>query len=172
MIKKKTLRLFFRRFLLVFGISLIGVFVLSEIAYAILQEGEDKLPMEVVLVIPDGTAEKVAAGEEEPNIPDEIIFIQGDTLRVDNEDQVPHQLGPVFIPAGSSASLKMDEAENFEYSCSFRPTQYLGLNVREATTLNIRLIALGYVTPATAIFIFLYSLVIYPLEPSPQEIPA
>ena len=59
----------------------------------------------------------------------------------------------------------MEESAQEEVSCSFRTTQVLGLTVHEATTLNIRLVALGYVSPATAIVLFLYSLALYPLRP-------
>jgi hypothetical protein len=58
----------------------------------------------------------------------------------------------------------MEDASVFEYTCSFRPTSYLGLTVRETTTLNVRLIAIAYVSPATAIIIFLYSLAVKPIK--------
>ena len=133
------------------------------------KETSDRPPEDVELVIPPGTADKVAIGEEVPSIPDTLVFVVGDTLIVKNEDVVDHQLGPVWVPAGTSASLAMDNANSYDYSCSFRPSRYLGLDIREPTTINTRLVALGYVTPATTIFFFVYSLIIWPLEPRQKD---
>ncbi|MCP4283591.1 MAG: hypothetical protein GY792_03940 [Gammaproteobacteria bacterium] len=137
---------------------------MSEIAHYMMQEEYDRPPQDVELVIPAGTADRVAAGEETPAIPSEMVFIVGDVLVVRNEDSVDHQLGPVWVPPGTSASLPMEDANNYDYTCSFRPSQYLGLDVRQGTTVNLRLVALSYVTPATAVFLFVYSLVLFPLD--------
>ena len=37
-----------------------------------------------------------------------MSFVVGDTLVVKNEDSVEHQLGPLWIPAGSSASMPLN----------------------------------------------------------------
>jgi hypothetical protein len=153
-----------KRLSLVFGISLIFVMAIGEIAHVLQREDYDRPPQTVAITIPLGTADRVSAGLEEPSIPSELSFVVGDTLLVYNDDRVEHELGPLFIPAGASASLLMSDINQFEYSCSFRPSQFLGLTVQEATTMNIRLVALAYVTPATTIFIFLYSLALWPLK--------
>lgn len=158
------LRAALRRFILVLIGSVLVVWIGSEIAFNVLKSDLDRPPEIVVLTIPNGTAVRVAAGFEEPSIPAELNFVVGDTLTVYNDDTVAHELGPLFIPAGSSASILMDDENVFEYTCSFRPSQYLGLTVYEGTTMDIRLIALTYVSPATAIIVFLYSLALYPLK--------
>ncbi len=164
MINKKDFRLGLKRFLIVFLISLVFVGGMSEIAHYTMKEKYDRPPQEMELVIPAGTADRVATGEETPAIPSEMVFIVGDVLVVRNEDSVDHQLGPVWVPPGTSASLPMEDANNYDYTCSFRPSQYLGLDVRQGTTVNLRLVALSYVTPATAVFLFVYSLVLFPLD--------
>lgn len=156
-----------RRFLILLLVSVLLVWVGSEIAFRLLRSDFDRPPQTVTLTIPSGAAVRVAAGFEEPGIPAELSFVVGDTLTVYNDDSVPHELGPLYIPAGASASLVMDDASVFEYTCSFRPSQYLGLTVYEGTTLNIRLLTLSYASPATAILLFVYSLVWYPLRPKP-----
>jgi hypothetical protein len=164
MIPKSLVKTALRRLALIFGVSLLFVLAISEIAHALQREDFDR-PAEIVsITIPAGTAQKVAAGQDEPSIPAELSFVVGDTLLVYNDDSADHELGPLFIPAGASASLLMSDANQFEIACSFRPSQFLGLTVQEATTLNIRLVALAYVTPATTIFIFLYSLALWPLK--------
>lgn len=160
----EMLRLALRRFIIILVASVALVWIGSEIAFSVLKSDLDRPPEIIPLTIPYGTAARVAAGVEEPSIPAELTFVVGDTLIVYNDDIVPHELGPLFIPAGASASLMLEDENVFEYTCSFRPSQYLGLAVYEGTTLDIRLIALTYVSPATAIIVFLYSLALRPLK--------
>jgi hypothetical protein len=162
---KNILQAAFRRGIIILVISFVFIFAFSEIAYALTQSAPDREPQMIELLIPAGTAEKVAAGETEPSIPQEMNFVLGDTLVVKNEDSTDHQLGPLFIPAGASANLPLQEASNFEYDCSFQPTQFFGLNVRQQATFNFRFFAITYATPATAIFLYIYSLVAFPLKP-------
>lgn len=164
--EKTMLQAAIRRGIIILTISFIFVFAFSEIAYALTRSGADRPPQEIELVIPAGTAEKVASGEAEPSIPQQMTFVLGDTLVVKNEDTADHQLGPLFIPAGTTASLPLQRASNFEYECSFQPSNLLGLNVRQQATFNFRFFAIAYATPATAVFIYVYSLAVYPLKKS------
>jgi hypothetical protein len=161
----RIIKLGLRRFLLAFLLALALIWIGSEVAYYFLKDDTDRAPDQIELVIPAGTAEKVASGEPVPSIPDEMVFVLGDTLVVKNDDGVDHQLGPLWIPAKSKASLLLDNADRFAYSCSFRPSQYLGVNVKQGTTWNTRLTALAYSVPATTMFFFIYSLVLWPLFP-------
>ncbi len=154
-----------RRFLVILAISVAIVFGFSEIAHLSAREAYDHPPGEITLTIPPGTADRIAAGGDDPAIPDQLTFVVGDTLVVYNDDSVAHELGPLFIPPGSQARLNMDSASNYEYDCSFKPTNSMGLVVRQGTTLNIRLLALVFIAPATAVMIFVYSLAIRPIKP-------
>ena len=160
---KTSIQQALRRFFLILLVSLVLVGVGSELAFRLLKDRFDRPPETITLTIPYGTAVKVAAGLEEPTIPGEMSFVVGDTLLVYNDDDQAHELGPLYIPAGASASLVMDDESLFEVTCSFRPSRYLGLEVHEATTLNIRLIGITYVSPATALLIFIYSLALKPI---------
>jgi hypothetical protein len=140
------------------------VWLVSEVAFQ-LQKGEnDRAPQVHELIIPNGTAVKVSAGDKVPEIPEEMVFVVGDILMVRNEDDSDHQLGPLWVPAGASASLLMEKAERTAYSCSFQNTKYLGFLVQEPTTLGTRFAALALAAPATAMFLFVYSLIIWPLD--------
>lgn len=166
---KNMIRKGSRRLLLAFLISIILVWAVSEAAFQ-LQKGEnDRAPELVELVIPAGTAQKVAAGEKVPEIPQELVFVVGDTLLVRNEDSAAHQLGPLWVPAGTTASLLLEKAERTAYSCSFQNTQYLGLLVEPSTTTGTRVAALALAAPATAMFLFIYSLAIWPIEPRAEK---
>ena len=136
---------------------LLGVAV-SEIPFLFLRETA-RPPQEIVLTIPAGTAERVSRGEQPPSIPQNMIFVVGDTLVVNNQDAVDHKLGPVWIPAHSSAQLSLNQKENFVYECTFQPGSYFGLDVREPLTLSTRLYGISYVGLPIAILIALYSFV-------------
>ncbi len=65
-----------------------------------------------------------------------MTFVVGDTLVVVNQDSVDHQLGPLWIPPGTSASLNLDTEQNYAFQCSFQPTKVFGLDVHEPVTLT------------------------------------
>jgi hypothetical protein len=163
-IKKGLLRL-----LITFVIALALVWIGSEVSFYFLRGDTDRVPTNIELVIPAGTAAKVEAGEPVPAIPDEMTFVLGDTLVVKNEDVVDHQLGPLWIPPNKQASLVLDAAQRYAYSCSFQNTRYLGLNVKQATTWQTRVVALGFAVPPTTMFFFIYSLVLWPINPEPKK---
>ncbi len=164
---------FANRFALVLVIALILVFAINEGAFWLIKDEGDRAPQIVELIIPAGTSERIAQGEETPSIPDEMIFVVGDTLVVNNQDNVAHELGPVWVPPNSLASLTLGEVNNFVYQCSFQPTKYMGLDVRSGTTIGSRVTALLLAGPPTAMFLFIYSLLLFPLDKpkTPKEQP-
>src|SRR5688572_5495556 len=139
---------------------LLGV-AIGEIPFIFLRETA-RPPQEIVLTIPAGTAEQISRGEQPPSIPENLIFVVGDTLVVKNEDSVDHKLGPLWIPANSSAQLSLDQEENLAYECSFQPGKYFGLDVRQPLTPRTRLYGIFYVALPMMILIALYSLVLTP----------
>ena len=167
--RQALINAFFRRLVILFVISVVLIFILSEGSYRLLKDPASRDPMTVELVIPEGTADMVAAGQTPPSIPDEMVFVAGDTLLVTNEDDVTHQLDILYIPAGTSASLPLPEANNFALTCSFQPTSYFNLTVRPATTWTSRLSALWYGVPVTTMFLLAYSFIFWPLKPKKTE---
>lgn len=139
---------------------LIGVMV-SEVPFLFLRETA-RAPREIVLTIPVGTADQIARGEQPPSIPENMTFVVGDRLVVNNDDAVDHKLGPLWIPANSSAQLSLDQEQNLAYECSFQPGKYFGLDVRQPLTPRTRLFGIFYVALPMMILIALYSLVITP----------
>jgi hypothetical protein len=158
-----------KRLLIVLALSTLAVFLISELGIILQNESAARAPETVELLIPAGTAAAVAAGEEAPGIPDELSFVLGDTLLVRNQDEVDHTLGPLYIPAGASARLTLEEPEKFALNCSFKPSRYLGLDVKPPTTWQTRLVALAFGVPPTAALIFVYSLVLYPIGAPDEE---
>jgi hypothetical protein len=152
------------RFGVVFVISLVFTAVFNEVVFQFQKENYDRAPQVIELVIPAGTSKQVEAGQNEPVIPAEMSFVIGDTLEVKNEDSVSHQLGPIWVPAGTSASLVMGQADKLAYSCSFTVSRYLNIDVYPPTTLGTRLAALAVAGPTTAALLFLYSLLMFPIR--------
>lgn len=131
--------------------------ILNEISFLFLRDTA-RAPRVVELVIPKGTADRVARGEKPPTIPDSMNFVLGDTLLVKNEDTTDHELGPLWIPAGSSASLLLDTVQTYAYACSFQPGKYFGLEVHEALTFGTRVYGILYSGIPLGGLIALYSL--------------
>lgn len=161
---KDALRLGIRRFLILLVVSAAFVLIVSETAFALQREEYDRPAKEIELVIPAGSAERVAAGEAVPSIPEEMVFVIGDTLVVKNEDIVDHELGPLWVPAGASARLVMEEENKYAYPCSFQTTRFLNMDVRQPTNLGARFTALLLAAPPLTLFFFVYSILIWPLQ--------
>lgn len=144
------------------GISLLlGLLLgaaISEVPFLFLRETA-RPPEEITLVIPNGTSEQVARGEQPPTIPENMSFVVGDILVIRNEDVVDHKLGQLWIPANSSAQLSLDQEQNFAYECSFQPGNYFGLNVNEPLTLGTRVYGILYAGIPLGVLIALYALV-------------
>ena len=112
--------------------------ITTEVSYQVLKR-ENREPMRVELVIPAGTAASIEKGKAPPGIPEDMTFVVGDTFVVFNQDEVDHQLGPLWIPPGTSASINLDMEENYSYECSFQTTRIFGLDVLQPVTLGTRL---------------------------------
>ena len=161
---KDKFRPYLRRFGLTILIAFLFVGLINEASHFLQKDTTDRPPKTVELVIPAGTAERVALGEVQPSIPAELTFVIGDSLEVHNYDIVPHELGPLFIPPGAAASLVMEDANKYTLGCTFQPSRYLDFNVRSRTTLNSRLQAFALATPPTTMFFFIYSLLVFPIS--------
>lgn len=116
--------------------------VISEATYFFLRGGEGRTPEVIQIVIPAGTSEKVRNGQAEPSLPTAMTFVVGDTLVVKNEDTVTHQLGPLYVPPGTSASLQLEATQKYAATCSFQPGRYFGLDVRAPLTLQTRIVGI------------------------------
>lgn len=159
---------FFRRFFGLLLISILLVLMISEGFYYLTRNNTERAPMTFEITIPAGTAERIAAGESGPEITN-TVFVVGDTLTVHNLDSTSHELGPIWLPPGTSGSLALGEANDFIFNCSFQSSQFLGLTVRDATTWTSRLSALWYGTPPVWMFLLVYSFVLFPIKVDEQK---
>ena len=74
-----------------------------------------------VIVIPAGTAERIAAGEAVELIPADLRFQLRDRLVVVNNDSATHVVGPFTVAAGQQLTKRFSEAATIEGSCSLHP---------------------------------------------------
>jgi hypothetical protein len=150
-------------------IGLVFGFLLNEITFQFVKE-VNRAPTTVELTIPVGTADELERGNEALGIPDEMIFVVGDVLVVENLDDTDHQLGPLWIPAGAEASLSLDEEENFIYTCTFNATNFFGLDVREPVTIWTRVSGTIFSGIPMAAILALYSFVMWPIQKTRGDI--
>ena len=153
------------RFLIGIAAGLLIAIPLSELGFYVQGNNTSRPPKTIILDIPPGTFAKVAQGVNV--LPQDMTFVLGDTLVVTNRDSVAHTLGPLFIPAGSSASLILNHIGNLSYVCSFQPTKYQGLDVQDALTLTTRLEGIIIAGFPLGMLFALYSLILRPLKKSP-----
>lgn len=153
------------RLAVILVVSLIAMVIVIEGAYYIQREDTDRAPKTIQIIVPPGTAQKIADGAVVDLLPENSVFVIGDVLEVVNQDSVDHQLGPIWVPAGSVGRVILEEVNKFSYSCSFAPSRYLGLEVKKPTTLKTRLTGLFISVPTTAAFLFIYSLAVFPVKP-------
>ena len=146
-----------RRFAVSLALGLLIGILVGEIPFLFMRETA-RPPQTIEITIPPGTAERVAQGEQPPTIPENMIFVIGDVLVINNRDWVDHKLGPLWIPPNTSAQLELSVKQNLAYECSFQPGRYFGLDVREPLTLGTRLYGVFYAGIPMGILIALYSL--------------
>jgi hypothetical protein len=121
-------------------------------------------PRRVEIVIPNGTAQKIASGQSEPSIPNQLTLTEGDILVIKNEDLVSHQLGPVWVPPQSSGVMQLGGANDYAYTCSFQPSQYEGINVQQRLTTWMRFQGMIAIAMPSSAMLVLYSFLVFPLH--------
>jgi hypothetical protein len=145
---------------------LVGIFlggIMSEVSYRIQTGSDGRTSRQITLVIPTGTADLVQQGQPSPNIPEDLVFVVGDTLVVKNEDSVDHQLGPFFIPKGTSATVTFGQVANLAYACTFTTEKYLGLEVKAPLTIYTR--AAGILEAGVPMGILIALYVVFAIRP-------
>jgi hypothetical protein len=158
-----------KRILISILIGLVSAWIVSEVSYQLNKDpaARDEANR-VELVIPAGTAERIANGEPAVGIPERMSFVEGDLLIVRNEDSVSHQLGPIWVPPQSSGVLQIATASDYSYACTFSDTKVFGLEVHPQLTLEARIqgtLAMGL---PSSVMIALYSFLVVPIKKKPE----
>lgn len=172
MFVKSKLVDFFIRSALGLAVGFLFGFLLSEFSYRFLDNKESVLrePQRVEIIIPYGTAKQVEEGIANQSIPTDLVFVEGDILIVKNEDTVAHQIGPMWVPPGTSSAMALDQADKYSYECSFQPTKYMGLDVRPRVTGSTRTQAIVAIALPTGMMLAVYSYLI-PIKKKKDQSP-
>lgn len=163
-----TVQAALRRLWWSFVISSVFAFLVSEVSYQLVKDRSERPPQTVEILIPAGTAERIARGEEGPALP-EMRFVEGDTLLVRNLDEVSHQLGPLWVLPGSSSRMTLDRPSQYTMECSFQQSRSLGIDVLPRAKASDRVFGIVSVGFPTWILLWLYTLVVKPLPGSKIE---
>lgn len=114
--------------------------VISLFAWFILAGGVTRGPRTIEYVIPTGSAQRVAAGENIETIPAKTIFVVGDTLVLNNQDDADHQIGPFWVPAHSTSSTVLLTPSFTNYYCSVHSNKTIGWEVQPQHSLTLTLL--------------------------------
>jgi len=153
-------------------LGMLGAWGVNEISYQLLKDPNARdQARRIELVIPSGTAEKIAAGEPVLSLPEKMTFVEGDLLVVKNLDSVSHQLGPVWVPPQSSGVLEVGKANTYQYACTFQTSRLFGIEVKPNLTAETRIQGLVLMGLPSAAMLWLYSFLIFPVR-SREESPS
>jgi hypothetical protein len=64
------------------------------------------------------------------SIPAKWVFVAGDELVFRNEDLADHNVGPFWIPAGTTITIPLERASTYSYLCTVHPGGSIGLEVQ------------------------------------------
>ncbi|GIU86692.1 MAG: hypothetical protein KatS3mg009_1207 [Acidimicrobiia bacterium] len=76
-----------------------------------------RTPQVVEYVVPEGTATRIARGEQVTIMPDTLELRVGDTLRIRNEDVAGATVGPYYVEAGREFTLTYGAPGVFAGAC-------------------------------------------------------
>ncbi len=86
-------------------------------------------PTTHTLVIPEGSIELIAAGENPLEIPSTWSLLADDTLVLVNEDRVDHWLGDFWVAANSTTEYELQPDFGGSILCSLHPDGEINLDI-------------------------------------------
>lgn len=92
---------------------------------------DPSVPADYDFVIPAGSGERIDAGDELDIFPTELRAQVGETIRIVNDDDRGHLVGPFFIAAQSTLTQRFASAGRFIGTCSVHPSGDFVLEVSE-----------------------------------------
>ena len=84
-----------------------------------------------VYVIPLGTGERFDAGETVAILPGAMTVRVGEVMRIVNQDDRPHLIGPFFVGAGETLTQRFASVGEFTGLCTVHPSGQFVLTVTE-----------------------------------------
>lgn len=103
------------------------VMVVAAIGLSQIVDGPE--PAERVIVIPLGTADRIAGGEDVDLVPADLRIRLRDYLVVINNDVANHQVGPLVVGPGEQLRTLFAEAATVQGFCSLHSTGQITIHV-------------------------------------------
>ncbi|MDJ0961524.1 MAG: hypothetical protein QNJ88_12765 [Acidimicrobiia bacterium] len=97
----------------------------------LIERGDEAAAADYLYLIPDGTAELMAEGEQVEIIPGNLDVRVGEVIRVVNEDDEGHFVGIFYVGPGETVTQRFASPGEFEGNCTIHPSGRLVLTVRE-----------------------------------------
>lgn len=110
-----------------------ALLVLALIVVAVRAAGLREDARQLVVTIPAGTAERLAAGETGQMPPHRIELVLGrqDVLVIRNEDSAWHQVGPYRVAPGRTLTQRFTRPGVIREACTMTPTRQVEIVVHE-----------------------------------------
>jgi len=103
-------------------LALVGAFALLVaalvLAVAVFAGGNDRDPVTYRYVIPAGTGDRIAAGEQVEIVPARLVVHVGDRLLLRNKDDVQHHMGPLLVDPNGLLSMSFSDQGTIEGVCT------------------------------------------------------
>lgn len=90
---------------------------------------EDATEFQHEYVIPAGTADRIAGGNEVEIVPRELVVNVGEAIRIVNDDDEGHVVGVFFVGAGETLTQRFTAAGELSGQCSVHPSGEFTLRV-------------------------------------------
>lgn len=152
------------RFLLMMLLGIVSALIINEVSFLFLKTENGRAAQEIRFVIPNGTADKLTAGETVEIIPAGQSFVIGDTLTIENQDSADHTFGDMFIPKNSEASTVFTNTNNYAYSCSFQSEKILGFEVYEPVSFWLRVGGILLAGIPLGMLFWIYGILVFPIK--------
>lgn len=98
---------------------------------ALVVEDPTAVEVDYEYVIPLGTGAKFDAGEVVEILPGEMTVRVGEVMRIVNQDDRQHLIGPFFVGAGETLTQRFASAGEFTGLCTVHPSGEFVLTVEE-----------------------------------------
>ena len=85
---------------------------------------------EYVIVIPEGTAARVKAGEAVDVLPSDVEFALSDRLIFVNNDSATHRIGPFTVRPGQRLSERFSSVSTISGFCTLHPDARIDIRIR------------------------------------------
>jgi plastocyanin len=116
------------RVVLAVALAAVCLVVGGVLAIQLLSGGDEAT--ELVVEVPEGTGDRMDAGEQIELIPERLDFRVGDSLVIRNDDDRVHQVGPYTVGPFETLSHTFGSPGTVEGLCSLHPSGQVTIVIR------------------------------------------